>query len=618
MKLPSFGLLVSDSIKTFQRFPLVILSAVIACYFGILISHIENESNGILQHYWNIVQSCYLAMLLLLALTVYAERKAFNYKTKIIIQVVGVLIAIGYYFLLPNHVLAVHYIRFTLFVILLHLFISFAPFLKAGEVNGFWQYNRILFLRILTTVLYTVVLYLGLSLALLAIEKLFRVDVESKFYFDLWIGLACIFNTWFFLAGFPKDYASLNNKSDCPKGLKIFTQYVLLPIITIYLLILYAYTLKIIFSQQWPVGWVSYLVLGFSVAGILSLLLIHPIRNDENNQWIIVYSRFFYYAIFPLIVLLFFAVQRRIREYGITELRYFVLILALWLLFLATYFSLSKKKNIKLIPQTLCLIALLSSFGPWGAFSISLNSQKSHLNEIARKNKMFVNEKLVPVNNSVSFKDRKQISSIVEYVVSTHGHKNLQSYFNQNLDSVFNDKKKSGKTELSAYDKTTKILDLLNMRYIGRWEQNDEDIANNFFNYSVDDGNKNSIINIDGYSYIIQNYIIRSYGKDDTFDSAKYYFSRDSVLINFNRSKSQISIYSGGDDTACFNLQPFLGDSLKTKINQTQLQLSDMMLKSSGKKYNYLIVIKNISGTKLNGGIQVQYIDALILIGKKK
>ena len=211
--------------------------------------------------------SCYLAMLLFIAISIYSERRNLNRIVAILLSLAGIAIIIGYYFSLPPQFMTISFTRFVLFTIALHLLIAFIPFLSKGEVNGFWQYNKIIFLRILTSALYTVVLYLGLSLALLAIEKLFNVNIRGKIYTDLWILLAGIFNTWFFLSGLPANFAELELKKDYPKGLKIFTQYVLLPLISVYLLILYAYMFKIIINAQWPVGWVSYLVIGFSIAG---------------------------------------------------------------------------------------------------------------------------------------------------------------------------------------------------------------------------------------------------------------------------------------------------------------------------------------------------------------
>ncbi len=338
MKIPSLHSLIARAGKTFLRFPLALIFTLTGVIFVIKTTHYNKGDYQAPMWYWNVMKSAYLGMLLQIALTTFAERRQWSRAKTILLLGAGAALAIIYYFSLPDHFMDISMLRLTLFALGMHWLIAFIPFTGSGEMNGFWQYNKILFLRILTAALYSGVLYAGLALALLAIENLFKIHVDYKWYLDLWVVLAGLFNTWFFLGGFPDDYDSLEERTDYPKGLKIFTQYVLLPIITIYLLILYAYMARIIINAQWPVGWVSNLVLGFSVAGILSLLLIHPVRNEAGNKWIGIFSKFFYIALFPLLILLFLAISRRVGEYGITESRYFVLLLALWLGFIAIYF----------------------------------------------------------------------------------------------------------------------------------------------------------------------------------------------------------------------------------------------------------------------------------------
>ena len=41
-------------------------------------------------------------------------------------------------------------------------------------------------------------------------------------------------NTFIFLAGVPKDLSALEKETSYPKGLKAFTQFVFLPLITLY------------------------------------------------------------------------------------------------------------------------------------------------------------------------------------------------------------------------------------------------------------------------------------------------------------------------------------------------------------------------------------------------
>ena len=607
MKLPSLSLLFSHIMATIKRFPFAILAAVIATIFCIMLSHMQYNLKDSHHWYLNVVMSCYIAMLLQIAVVTYSERKLFSLSLNLSLQIAGILLAVLFYYTLPLKSMEISNLRFLLFVSGLNLLIAFIPFTTVKEMNGFWQYNKMLFIRILAGALYTSVLYIGLALALLAVDKLFLVNVNYKLYGDLWFVLAGIFNTVFFLAGLPEDYASLDYQDDYPKGLKVFTQYVLLPIITIYLLILYAYTFKILFTLHWPVGWVSYLVLGFSVAGILSILLIHPIRNELSNRWILTFSKFFYFAIFPLLILLFFAIERRVSDYGITELRYFVLILALWLFFIATYFTVSKQKSIKVIPQSLCFLAFLCSFGPWGAFSVSLRSQQYHFEKLMENNKLLVKEKVIKATNKIPLKDRQQISSIVSYLMETHGTRSVQPYFYQNIDSMMKH------DSVGRYEKVYKLLELINIQYAYGYDT--ESVDSNNINYRS--SSKNSLTDIKGFDYYIVNYNA-SLNKQKA-DTTLYKSNTDTVSVITNSDNGMVSVSINKDAYYTFDIgsKITMNESLYGKINNN---LNDSLLTFIGnnEKYCFKLKLNNVQATTDKNKLQINYVTGEIFIAKRK
>jgi hypothetical protein len=618
VKQLSFSSLANSIKDIFKRFPGAIIAAIIGSIFSILLSHQPYELTESNHWYWNIIMSCYLGMLLLIAITVFAEKKELSITKSLLLQLTGLTIAVAYYFTLPDQFINIVTIRFTLFALGFHCLIAFLPFSADGEMSAFWQYNKILFLRILTAFLYTGVLYIGLSLALLAMEKLFSITIESKLYVDLWIVLTGIFNTCFFLADFPKmTIVSEQSSIDYPKGLKIFTQYALLPIITIYLLILYAYLFKILLTFQWPMGWVSYMVLGFSVAGILSLLLIHPIRNEATNKWILTFSRLFYFALFPLLILLFFAIERRIREYGITELRYFVLVLALWLLFIATYFLASKQKNIKIIPQSLCLLAFLTSFGPWGAFSVSLHSQQNQLVKLLIKNALLANGKIIKADNKLPFKDRKQICSVTEYIVGNHGYQPLQSYFNQNLDSL--SKSDSLVRNRYSYQKARKLLELMNISYINAYDR--EDVAesdNNHFDYNISFETKD-VLKVEGFDYYISNYYYYFQNNNTNQDFKTFKTNNELVTICLDKQRNVLEISVNKDSAVIFNLDQMIKKMEEKAITKNDhLKEPEMTFYESNNSYLSQVKITEIKGTLQNNHLQITDMRATLLIGRRK
>lgn len=463
MKLPSIRQALEDGWTTLRRFPFVLCIAALGTVAALILVDHEGPAQPTLL--FNILLACILGIPLLISLTLLAEKRRLGKPASLGIQVAGVLLLFGYAATVPTDLTNAPLItlfRFFALATALHLFAAIAPFITGGEENGFWHYNKTLFLRVLTAGLYSLVLYLGLVIALVALENLFGVDVPEKRYPELFIFIVGLFSTWFFLAGIPEDLSQLNTLTEYPKGLKIFAQYILFPLVLIYLVILYAYLAKILIEWDWPQGWVSKLILGFSGTGMFSLLLLHPVVGRTENLWVARAARWFYILLIPLVVMLFLAVWRRVSEYGMTEGRYIALGLGIWLVFLIAYFTVSKAKSIKIIPSSLCALTFIVSFGPWGMFSVAEKSQIGRLENILAQTGILSEGKVRAAHGEVPAQDTKQISAILSYLHEHHGLEGIQGWFDQSLkvDSI-----PSG----VAYKSPEAVAKLMGVEYTSRW-----------------------------------------------------------------------------------------------------------------------------------------------------
>ena len=279
--------------------------------------------------------------------------------------------------------------------LLTHLVVAFLPFIGNFKINAFWQYNKSLFIRAYTTVLYTGVLFAGLSGAILAITQLFDVDFGSKIYAYLWFIMALPMSVIIFCAGVPTDINELESSTDLPKGLRIFVQFILIPLVVLYLLILYAYMGKIIVQWSLPQGWVTILIMVFSVLGMLAMLLVHPYQHQKENGWVKWYTKGYYVALLPLLILQYVAIFTRIGDYGFTAPRWAVLAITVWLTWITLYNVFFKGRNIVLIPLTLFITAFLFLLGPLSHKSISISSQTVKINRLLTELKMVKNGKLL-------------------------------------------------------------------------------------------------------------------------------------------------------------------------------------------------------------------------------
>ena len=414
MKFPSIREIGESARATLLRFPFAMLAAILTTLM--LWTAIDESGWFEAGH----IMAAALGISACIAVELAGERSSSSY-TRWIAGGITLLILIAYGLWLgekPEDNLVEIY-RFGLFALAAHLLVSVMGFIRKGSLSQFWEFNKTLFLRLLLSALFSAVLFGGLAVAMLAVDQLLLDGgvIQGKAYGKLFIIVAAIFNTLFFLSGVPSLKEMPERETIYPKGLKIFSANLLLPLVVLYLGILYIYALKILIDLEWPQGWVGWLVLSFSVLGVLALLLLWPLSRREGNDWIRRFTHWFYLAILPLIGLLFAAIFRRIGEYGITENRYFVVFLAIWLTGISLYFLLSKKKNIKVIPFSLFIGALLTSFGPWGAFAVSAESQASRFGGFLDKYGKLVNGVVdLSQGEDVDLEDRREMESILTFL----------------------------------------------------------------------------------------------------------------------------------------------------------------------------------------------------------
>ena len=479
-KFPSLQNVMNATQKTILRFPLETLTAICGTIFAILL--VEDENSDSKELFMKVIMSCSLCLVLFLSISLFFFASKINNIYRFLTSMALGSIVIAFVFSFNKEVTDVEIQQFLVLNIALHLLVSFAGFLpKKYNQDEFWEFNKQLFLRILTSGLYSAVLYVGLALAITAVKNLFDVEINDKIFGYLFFVIAGIFNTIFFLNGVPDTNNNEHPlKLSYPNGLKNFTQFVLLPLISLYLVILICYETKILATLSLPVGWVSYLVLVFAVFGILSFLLVHPIADEKGNLWMRTFNRWFYYLLVPLLGLLFWAILYRIHLYGFTHERYYVLLLSVWLAIVVAYFLIQKQPKIKFIPISMCIAGLLSIAGPQSADSISKNSQLSRFEAYMQKT-----EKV-----KLTFEQEQDLSSIVDFLRKNYGAEILLPYTKDKLTLLL----KKDKTPESS-----KIMKALGFQYRYQYDRIEKNEKDTDFYYNLYKNEQQTIENINGY-----------------------------------------------------------------------------------------------------------------------
>jgi len=386
------------------------------------------------------------------------------------------------------------YFQLSLFA---HALVAFLPYLAVREPNGFWQYNRTMFERFILASIFSSVLLLGLEGALASLKPLFGISVSPKAYFLLTSWIYLIFHPWFFMAGIPADLASLEQRRDYPATLRIFAQFILVPLVAVYQVLLTSYLVRVIFTGKWPSGLIGWLVSAEATAGMLALLLIHPVREEAENVWVRTFSRGFYLALVPSIVMLALSISKRVAQYGITEDRYFVIALTAWLGAISVYFIVRRDGDIRWIPVTLAALAFLTFAGPWGAYGVSLASQRARLVRTLEANGLLSGGRFRPASRPVPFEARKEISSTLTYLLGVHGSGAIRPLLGEYLaladSGVANPEKQAG------FERARRMLERMGVDFVGPLQVRGD--ADEVSAYAFSTGARTEATAVEGFAY---------------------------------------------------------------------------------------------------------------------
>lgn len=316
-------------------------------------------------------------------------------------------------------------------------------------------------LHVVTQLAFGVLVTGILNLAILAITwsffYIFGIKEPHNFYSYIYAFL------WFFVA--PLVCVSFISRDEyeegeTPKILQIIINFILTPAIIIYAVILYAYTLKILFTWDLPKGGVAWMVMGFIVVALAGHLAQY-ILPRRHYDW---FYRHFTWIALPPLVLYWVGTLYRIRLYSFTESRVYLFVGGvLMTLFVLMLLWRGRHRYQLMTIITILSIVVFTYIPGISAKSIGIACQQSRMEKIIERLQMkdpatgkffkvFDVEKIR--KDSLLCAEYSEAVDVIEYVRGGVGR--------EKFDSIH------GKLKLSAYDvvfKSPTIVPTLTLTY---------------------------------------------------------------------------------------------------------------------------------------------------------
>lgn len=260
-----------------------------------------------------------------------------------------------------------HYVAYASVIVACCVAIAFTPPLGHSDTRRRWLYT----MHVVKAALYTWCIQIVLLAAVLIINGtlsiLFGIN-NVKLWECLMLVAGGTIPAFALLYMLPGADAEVNPDSLC-RTLAAFCKNILLPLVLVYMLILYAYTLRIIASWTLPNGQITWMVTGLVSAIMVTVYGLQGYLCDLSSKpsakrIAALAHRWLPLLTLPLLALMSVAIFYRIGQYGITTSRLYVATFNIWAYAAIIYIMVARQPRLNNVAASFALIFIATSIVP--------------------------------------------------------------------------------------------------------------------------------------------------------------------------------------------------------------------------------------------------------------
>lgn len=557
--------------RTLCRFPLAVLCSLAFCFVSIRYRQISD--------FYIYLTTLFCGWCWFVTIQLFGESQSYRLRYLYLVAV-PVFLVLGYY-IRSEGILSVN---IQVLWIGLFLAIFCAPFFnKSRHDLEFWLFNYRLWGRIAYAFCAALILFLGVVAVLSCLEYLFSWELYKDQYIDTGIISFTLFFPVLVLAGIPSSFeAEIETETGGVRPIYYLLEYLVVPLILIYSLILYAYIVKIVMTRSLPQGKVAYLVSIYGCVGILAYLAGISTERTRGRFFKFFRAHFFKILIFPAI-LFAVGITYRLQQYGLTEPRYLLVLCLIWFL-LVILFSFTLRPQVlgKAIYISLPLLLLSVSFGPWGVSNLPAIKQSERLRGILVENQIMRDGVITSGSHKISVKDQEQISGILDYLVRRKKTSLLKDWFSdtQHQKVLISQQPIDSKT----------ITNFIGIPYVDKNWRNNKDTL---FNYVI---KKEDYLKTIGYDYCIPSIYMSVVNNQLQVITRKITITErgQSILVSFNRTSNTLTVTKGHQTLIAVDLDDLL-IKLRT-VGDQEVQAKKLAVFQEKGKTPIQLIIQRIAG----------------------
>lgn len=402
----------------------------------------------------------YLSVGALLSLTLHLWSEEVKNKTrKIVVHTIANVLLLAdsvmlYYFPLGKYGIEIGVAHgAAIFSLCLSLF-SLSFFKEKDDIPS-WNFTiRSLKSFIIANIL-GVIMFGGISLLVLSLNRLFGIEIPDKTY--LYISILCnlLLVAMLFVGFLPQGEAKHDTRPATGNILTVALRYLFLPLTAGYILVLYAYGAKILFTWELPAGWVSWLVTLLMLGCLIVEFCIYPIRKAKAGKWNENVARWLPVLILPLLLLMTVGIIRRFSDYGITINRLYIITFNIWCYIVCIGLFMTKAKRINWIPVSFAAVFLITSVFPVNYTSITRNILHNDIKEAFTRNGQYTlpltEEQYRQWSTATPDKEKSEADEKMHYMEQCFGRESISDLIKDDVDYAMTVFRQSGDEDRYYY-----------------------------------------------------------------------------------------------------------------------------------------------------------------------
>lgn len=371
--------------------------------------------------YGTLQRTLIIAVLLNIVAQLVYERFFKQPKDRMLLYGAALSLSVGFYFLLKGTALTDDQKDIQTGVLFFALWIAM---IWVPTIKHRLTFNRsfiVVFKAFFTTLLFTFVMSLGLSIIIFTIDNLLF-PLPFEFFSHTLNIIITIFSPLFFLSLIPVyggRFYRLNEQQEervasatsIPLILERLLTYIIVPLVSIYTIVVTIYILMNIGQAFWSNDLLESILITYIAIVVIVIILI----SEVDQPFVIMFRKILPKVLLPIVALQMISSLLSIGDVGITHGRYFVLVFGIFAMITSVLYSFFTKHQQGWIAVAFIVLSLLSILPPTDAFTVSRVNHVQALEKVLIKNGMFENHQ-VTASSEVSIHDQEKISQFVEYI----------------------------------------------------------------------------------------------------------------------------------------------------------------------------------------------------------